>query len=402
MGTRQRMTFVQIKVENIDENASSIFYRSRTTTFKIGSQNLKTPLRPITRGEFNAKKNLPISIPMFDKDNILFLYYKLSFNDMQSFLFDNKKYQNIYNDARGILKRGKYALLPVLLVQPSSEGLNALSNEGLCNKFLRMSIQMQIDLGMPLLTIPHLGKFERCEFLQKILKQTQENNQEVIFFIDLNHEPKHLTKIVDLIGEENTAGAMNLVGFKYHPYKSVSANFDYVWEKLNHKNIGIILADVKRYDENDYLSLIHYSEFRLGDLYCIENPKGYGTPTKLSLKLFDREELTVKSLVKFLPPKDRLIEELELNPDTKDYNYIDFLFDGLDKASNQEQLMRLSYFSKVHELTASTKEIEVSKKFIDQHDSKTYIEEKKPLSSRLSSESFKRASHLNSFIKNEN
>lgn len=196
-----------------------------------------------------------------------------------------------------------------------------------------------------------------------------------MLILDLAHRENEFRKIIDLVKIKNQSDELKLLGLIYHKYADVASNYDYVWSKLRDQNIALFIYDVKRLDFNDLVSIPHYSEFRLGDVYCLENPRGFvnkDKPIKLKVRFFNRARLTVEPIVESLPSIEQLTNDLEIRSE-KDLQFIENL---IEDHSDEDKLVRLSYLSKAHEIAASNKELEASRKYIETNDAKTYIEEK--------------------------
>jgi len=382
------MSKIDVHVNVIDEKdrQSQLFYRCRTTEIRVNGVTFKTPLRPITRSELNAKKNVPVATPLLNDKNILFLPYKLSFEYMKKVLTENEGYKKLYDDAKNLIKRGAHSPLPLILIQPSQQGLLNI-NRITYDRFLRMTFNLQTSLqnnNNNLLTIPYLGEMTQIDIIRKIHESVLKEGMQPIFFLDLKHDEKHFKQIVDFIKDENTTGAINLLGLIFHQYEDVAVNYDYVWDTLKNEKLGIIMSDVKRKFDDDHLSSLHFSEYRLGDVFCIENRTYFVKQkveiAKININFFDRSELTVKDFVHNIPDADKIAQDLDVENSSKDKEYLNILFANKE---DKKKLSRISHLSKVHEVVASKKELTISRDYIDGQNSVDYIKDKKPLYNRI-------------------
>lgn len=376
------MTRINVKVNDIDETTNGLtplFYRSRTITLQSGSKSIETPTRAISRTEFNAKKQVPVSVPIFYNNHILCDYHKLDLKEANAFLNNNEGYKKIFSRANNVAKNSTYALISPMVIQPCKRALSLLNTESLCNKFIRMNFAMQFELKKTILTIPYLGQFETPEFLDKILREIEKNMPESdpMIILDLAHNESNFRKIIDLVKEKNESDMMKLLGLIYHKYTDVASNYDYAWSNLRESNLCIFMQELKRQDFDDNVSIPHYSEYTLGDVYCTENPRVFfdkSRPTKINIKFFNRASLTVDPISEQMPCLDQVIRDLE----TFSNQDAEFVRKIIEDHSDEEKLKRLSYLSKVHEISASNREFEISRKYIGQNDSRTYLEKKNP------------------------
>ncbi len=385
------MSKVKVHVNNVDEKdrKSELFYRCRTTEIQINGITFKTPFRSITRSELNAKKKVPIATPLLNDSDILFLPYKLGSDCTARFLSENQGYSDVYTDAENVMKRGIHASLPLILVQPCQSGLSCISRTTY-EKFLRMTFSLETTLQNKesnLLAVPHLGNLAQLDILKGIHDNILEEGMEPIFFLDLKHDEKHFKQIVDFVKNQSASGTINLLGLIFHPYEEVAINYDYVWDTLKNENIAIIMTDVKR-KFDDHLSCTHFSEYRLGDIFCIENgifiKRKRGGIGKITTMFFDRDDLGIKDFVHYSPDPDKIAHDLAVENNSKDMEYLHYLLTATnDEKELSKALPRINYLSKIHEVTASKKELAVSGEYINDRDSAGYIKDKKLLHQRI-------------------
>ena len=389
-----RIMSIKVKLENIDES-DRYLYRARNIKIKLGtSKTIETPLRAITNTEMNAKASIPAEIPIFANMGVVEIKLtKEKKRNIISFLKKNSSYNSVRDSAYYNLQRMTYFPLSLVLIQPSSSAIFELHKTNRVDKFLRMTIDLQIrDLGLDIVTIPWLDLHPE-EFIKiwNLYRDALPDNIEVIptlRLLDSDPLEKYLSALDPYLDQ---------IKFVIIPYKKIETNkasYDTLWTYLYDKDIAVILIDVKRDEASTTVpkaSSFHYAEFILGDITSLEVPYGGGRskkedsknkkeqpPIEAKLKFFDKEKLTVEPLSELIIEnpswKDLILQTLNRE------ELVQEVLENYHKAQSDPKVLNvMKSISKVHEFIESQHEFKISQKYIKQADSIDYIKEKEAL-----------------------
>jgi hypothetical protein len=94
----------------------------------------------------------------------------------------------------------------------------------------------------------------------------------------------------------------------------------------------------------------------------------------LRLKIFDKDELTLKGISPIIKDYNKILEEVG-HPNDKGLVEMlrHYATEGKDQEDSEERYKILNAFTRVHELKASSAEFENFRNFIKQSDTKTYV-----------------------------
>ncbi|MDH7509380.1 MAG: hypothetical protein QHH00_08350 [Methanomassiliicoccales archaeon] len=385
------MKGLSVKIGNIDESDESVpalFYRSRTAVLKLREGEIKTPCRAVSRSELNAKKNVPITRPIASSGSLVVDVHDLSESELVQFLDTNGAYRKIYDKTMDVLKRAQNASMVVIILQPCQNAYHILSDQEKRDQFLRMWFALQSEIDSPILSVPYVGDLEDERFVGDTIRaaETQGIGADLMFVVDLRHDVRKFKGIIDAVKEAVGTGATNVLGLIYRPHRDCAATYDYVWRTFKEEDVAILMLNIPRYDPNDSVSMPHFTEFRLGDIYCVKNPMRLPLPGANALsrvRFLDRDSLTLPSLDVAVPDTEGVVSQLGV--DCKcDREFVSRLFADLDSLDD-EKIKRIAYLSKVHEVLVSSTEMGISREFIDEGDAVSYLEKKRPLYRKLRS-----------------
>ena len=394
------MNLIDVNVKSIDEN-SKYLYPNRTIQIRTSSNlHIDTPTRAATDYEFNQKALIPTDIPF---DNPAYMSStNISLDEFEKFMHKNGYYSNIINRMELKSRLSLYSNLRLFLLKPTvtdkkdektgikhDSPMKILTQSSfLLERFIRLIIQMQTEVGLDLISIPFIDL--RYEEYEKLINEVDSNleklNKQAVFFIDMGY--KSFEKVIDLLVNKKQA---NLIGLYYKPYRKAHLSYETLKEYID-KDVAFLSSQVTRSDIYD-ISTMHYLPFFYNDIYAVKRPLGFtkmekdknGNKIKIppaysisDIQLFNKETLCIQSLTK----TPALIEAYA--NEYKNDSFIRNLLDNYETAQgDQDKYPILNAFSKVSELKSSLSEFANFQKYVRQNSTKDYIDEKQTLKRTL-------------------
>lgn len=396
------MRTVEVNVTNVDENAKYL-YPNRSVEIRISSNNrITTPTRAATDYEFNQKALIPTDIPI---DNQFYVSVAdLNWGEFQKFMHVNGYYSRVISKMEVKSRLSQYSNLRLFLLKPTktdtfdteTEKINFApmkllkQNEQLLERFIRVIIQMQREVGLNPITIPFidLPLEQYKKLIHDVYVSLNTIGVQPVFFLDLKYEHKHFQEILDLL--VNTYQS-NLVGLYYSPYRLANLNYEVLREYVR-KDVAFLAALVDRSSLYD-ISTMHYLPFFGNDIYAIKRPLGFTkyvrnpsgirvqAPVEYTAKkiaLFDRTNLCIENINK----KPELVDAF-----LAEYRNDNFITSILRNYKNIEGIKRdceaLKAFSKISELKSSQSEFGNFQSFVKHGSSADYIDNQQVLKQAL-------------------
>lgn len=381
------MSSISVKLKNVDESDRYI-YRARSIKIRISSsQSFETPVRAVTNTEMNAKASVPAEIPIDAEVGEVVVKLtspkvsnsKRKERDVLNFITHNKVYDRVNKSIQYQLLSMRYFPLRIVLVQPTNTALNYLHDAGLNQKFLRIVLDLQLRLGLDLITVPWL-KLNPSE-IKKIYLSFSNNfpNKELVFFLS-PEDNKLLTEYLKIIDEIED---IKFIGLLYKKIDTHKPAYDSLWEYTHDRDIAVLLSNVKRDGDIPFqqnLSVIHYAEFIVGDVISREVPipaPSGDTYDMLKTKFFEKLDLTLRNIVE-LSQNIGWVEKISKVLDNE--NSVIQALENYEEAKNdRDKLNVINSISKIHEFKESREEFITSRKYIEKNESMEYIQSKNTL-----------------------
>ncbi len=393
MGERKRM---KISISNIDEMKG--LYSTRSLKIKKKSKTIvETPYRALTHQELNAKSMIPEKIILPSDISIIFRkFYK---NDVEKMLWNNQFVERVIKFLEDYRQRMQHSELIFAFLQPYTKILNEIDISK--EKYLRISTKIQLEAGLDVISLPWLNF--NLKTLREICKSYEKKlpELEIMPVLDIGVDPKELEPIIEYIKELNSTGAINFIGLLYKPVRKALPSYDLLWESLKDTEICIILLDVVRSNVDlRNLSNIHLNEFILGDIISLEvkRPiiKKQSKQRRIQRRSKRKKQIEEKLHI-FNKAELNILPLYEINSKMDDWSaYVAQYFDRRYEIENilknykeadksNEKMRILKAISKVHEFLVSSEEINISRKFINDDETKEYVKEKYLLNMALKS-----------------
>ena len=424
------MTF-EVRVRSLDQE-SPYAYPSRKVEIATSAGRVATPNRAATLYEYNKKATVPTNIPL---DNAASLAVKRpNAATLEKFLEENGVARRWGREMRSAADRMSYSALSAYLVQPTTtdvpppkkngkrpkepaapSGIAYLrSSPAKLERFLRMLIQLQVDSGLDVVAVPHLGlpMSEYKDTARKISSAAAAAGMEPMFAFDLEYQ-KRGDKFEEAMSFLVRDVGARLVAFPNRSYTTVPLSYD-VLAGYAESDVAFVSFDTDRsYRGSNPLSKMHSFPFIGTDIYAIKTPRfvpgasdgqatgasdgqatgasGGGSDGQAtgasgggsaldSVKFFEPSSLTIRPSAERAIDPDALLGEIGERGNARLRGILE---EYGSMGDDTDKIGVLSSVSKVHELKSSTAEFASLRKWIDRGETAEYVKEKPRLESTL-------------------
>ena len=375
-----------VKLKHIDDR-TPYGYPTRSIEIRTDSGVITTPIRMVTSHEYNQKALTPSDITL---DDAASLYMgRFSGNALNNFLTEDRPYEMLCNRLR-IHKQRTYAHLGLALLKPTSNAKQQelFGVEKHLQKFYRMIIRAQIDNGYDLISIPIPRSTPGArQVMTGIHRMLEKDNLSCIFFFELGKEfPELLRHAVDDLEQA-------VIGVQYKRFDKAIQSYEAI-RGYHDRDVAFIVANAQRQDYKfGNLSPVHYMPFLSNDIFATMVPSPMVPPDLPTdphkrneeirtrrlrrldgLQLFDKNQLTLRSLVQKHFDIDKLLTEIG-QPYNATLRTMLANFEEAGTSDNDLKLQRLSALTKVHESKASSAELHEFSKRIKERGVKEYVDE---------------------------
>jgi hypothetical protein len=367
-----------------------------------------TPMRAASNYEYNQKGKIPTEITI---DNSVSLSVrKMNVTQIVEFLNTNGKYHSLSKKIKESNEVMKYSPLRLHLIEATKtpltdkntkkrteSGLEFLKkNQNEREKFLRLVIKLQQDIGLSVICIPYLDLpySEYSKFSLTIAKELRKQNQEPLLIFDLDYM-NSAEKFSQALSYFINQAGITLFACRHKSFVRNAISYDTI-SRYCEKEIAFISYDVPRTEISRLqLSTMHSLPFIGNDIYAIESPifipKEDGDKSiqrqnilnsKESLKFFNPSNLNIEPSNIRIQHASKILQEMDQSNNQR----LDEILNGYDIIENDVQ--KLGVFralTKVHELNSSSKEFKNVQRFIDSNESREYVKSKETLDSYFSS-----------------
>ena len=401
------MVFKDVKVKSIDQK-SPYFYPARRIEITTSEKRIITPSRAATLYEYNKKSEIPTDIPF--ENEISVSLKKLNKNKLINFLKGNGLYSRWSKDMFDTSDTMKYSPFTAHIIQPTisnvkkkgKDGKTSVTesgveylrkNKSLRERFLRLIIKMQSDIGLDVITIPYLNLplSEYEELVKSVTRELHRENKEPMFVFDLEYQ-KRGDKFEDAMKFLIDKAKSKLIAFPNKSFQNSAVSYD-ILSGYSEKEVAFVTFEVERaYKTGDTLSKMHSHPFIGHDIYAVKTPR-YFPPAdesvetapyvkqKESIQFFNPDNLLIQSSTERIKNIPKILDEI----DQKDNRWMKTILNDFEKIkTEQDEIYIIDAISKIHELKSSTAEFEEVKKRIKSEESTEYIKEQTYLSNRLS------------------
>jgi len=402
------MNTVDVRVINTDDNEKYL-YPSRSVEIRVSSSNrIITPTRAVTDYEFNQKALIPTEMPI--ENQVYISVADLNWGEFQKFMHVNGYYAKVISTMELKSRLSQYSNLRLFLLKPTitdtvDEETGKINyapmklleqNPALLERFIRVIIQMQNEVGVNPVTIPflELPLEQYKEIIRDVYLSLGKIGKQPVFFIDMRYQ--HFQPIVDLLTKEYQS---NLIGLYFRKYREANLNYDYLRDYAK-KDVAFLATLVDRSSLYD-ISTMHYLPFLGNDIYAVKRTPGFAKYVKdengyvrdeTGKKIVAPVEYTAKNIA-FFDKENLCIENINKNPKLvqlflAEYRNDDFITALLKNRNNVEGKKRdcdaLKAFSKVSELISSQSEFISFQDYVKQDSSADYIDDRAVLKQTLS------------------
>lgn len=400
------MTLKDVKFKWSDTKSPYV-YPSRTIEIDTSNGRILTPTRSATLYEHNQQVAIPATTPI--KNPISLSVKKMNKNKLMIFLKGNGLYKNWAKQMSDDDDRMKYAWLRSHVIQPTTSpqiikkdgkkvseiesGVDYLvANSSEREKFIRLILKMQTDIGLEIISVPYLRLPLSVykTYIRDTVKSIRNQNKEPLVIFDLQYEEKG-DKFSDAISFLIDEMQIQLIGFPNRAFESSAISYDTLSQHYE-KNTAFISFDAERtFSKTNIISKMHCDPFIGTDVYSVKTPR-YVPPedknkdekfekTKESIQFFNKENLLIEPSQNRIKNIDSLLEEMG---EAKNQKLSTILNDYDAIGKEQDKIMIINALSKFHELRSSTTEFntEVQKR-IKNSESAEYIEKRTNLKSTL-------------------
>jgi len=413
MGERQGLSFKGIKVKSIDDK-SPYLYPNRSIEIRTSEGVVNTPTRAATLYEYNQKGRVPTETTI--ENGISLSIRKLNSDKVKEFLLSNGTYRNMSSSIEEAEDMMKYSPFRAHIIQPTTtqpieiqpdktkkkldSAVQYLAkNTKEREKFLRLIIKMQSDLGLSIITVPYLGLplSDYKQLVTETAKIIRNQGREPLYIFDLDYQ-KRGDKFAEAVSFLIKEAEIKLIAFPYRSFVRNAISYDTLSQYIT-KDVAFLSINTEREDElNSQISTMHYLPFMGNDIYAIKSPRYVPPPEQAETSAAGtsgkKQELTTDS-IKFFNPRNLLIESsaqrvrqpplvLEEMNEKNNSKLLEVLDDYGNIGTDSDKMNVFRALSKIHELKSSTKEFAKLQKLVDSQESKVYVEEKTYLKSSLS------------------
>jgi hypothetical protein len=391
------MQTIDVKVNSID-HSTRFLYPNRTVLIRPSSStNINTPTRAATDYEFRQKTVIPTPIPL--RNPIYISTENLSLNKFEKFVHKNGYYDIIRTRTEVKSRQAQHALVRLFLLRPTitdkrdkvkrviypSPMRLLKENHLLLERFIRLIIHLQSEVGLNPITIPFFElPFQEWEKqVIEIDKSIEMIGNQPVFFLDMAYP--EIDKALDLLVNKLQ---LNIVGLYFKPYRRATVAYEALRNYVE-KNVAFITVNVDRTDIKNtmtMLSTMHYLPFFGNDICAIKRPMGFQKKiidqngnirtvpfdySIMHINLFDKQSLCIQPIRQAQATMNRLTFEY------KNDTFIPQILANYETANGAKaQYEVLNAFSKVSELKDSTSEFGVFQQYINQNSAKDYVEQK--------------------------
>jgi hypothetical protein len=417
-----------MKINNIEVKEMDTKFTlkpTRTGLIKVGSTNIRTPLRAANQYEYNCKARVPTDILVNSEINLKFK--NLSYNNLAKLLTENEPFASIHRAQENANDIVKHTLLNFSVFQPSINSekkkdpvtgeikvvrhaaMEILEQETELDKFLDLIIALQESLNFDVITIPYLKlpySIIEAQY-KKRAAQIRKAGKEPFFIIDLKHTATDFEKIITLLVKDLQ---VRLVGLLFKRFKDAALNYRLL-SKYYSKDVLFFTLQVGRYDTRfDNISSFHYMPFLVNDIFVLAAPRGHskeesgeigGSPGAKStkaeplkvesyqdrlakLKLFNKRKLTLDGLTPIINNYKDLLGDVGNSDDARLTEMLrNYATEGNDEKETEERYRNLNAFTRVHELKISSAEFAKFRSHIEKSDTESYVSSHPILSSTV-------------------
>lgn len=370
-------------IKKIDLQGEYDAFGGRCLRVKTDKGTFYTPERRATSSEFEYKQQLPVRGTI---DNAVGeIVSDFRDNELNQFLAGNGPFKNRKSRLESLADMMEYSDISFY---PQLKKGNLVNSEGLF-----LFTELQLNTPIDSVSIPPFSH-DTFQSYTKILKDycngirnSSSGKQEPVPYLDMGLPPEEFKKkaefIWSLCKEENEL--LNSMGVIYRPVDSNIQNYLYLHSNRQ-RNILINASGVERiHSRRVPTSEMHILQRYGIDTYSVKTKRFYNPPNNESKK--GKEEINRIELEKLRLYDANTIGVIKIDEWSKRYNtvlncdcivcknndinsFIDkYAYDHNGEINNQ----LLIKATKIHELFASTKEFENSKKYIQEGDLKTYF-----------------------------
>jgi hypothetical protein len=270
-------------------------------------------------------------------------------------------------------------------------------------RFLRFNIQLQVDLGLDLISIPYLRLplNSYCQLVEDIARNLRKQNREPFIIFDLGYGKAE--KFSDALSFFIKKVNISIIGFNYKSFTNHAVSYDVLSQYID-KDVAFVMLNTERLDIiNNQISTMHYMPFLGNDVFAVKTPQFRGGSDPFAAT---KQKLSSMKLIKFFNPSNLIIEPamLRVNKPRELLNEIhessnmrlfDILsdYDAENKDEDEYRVPVLRSLSKVHELKSSTKEFGELQKRVKSSEASDYVREKRYLESCLTNLRRTRTTH---------
>jgi hypothetical protein len=272
--------------------------------------------------------------------------------------------------------------------------ITLLEKEKTRQKFLRQIIALQDGLGFDPITIPfmNLSLSDYKATVDQVNAALSVKDKEAVFFLDMAYP--YFTELLRYI---TSAKGSRLIGIFYRQYHKRVQEYETLYS-YRKKDVLFVMAEIDRYatDMAD-VSSIHMLPFLANDVMVVEFPAApmmdendeaqvekfrykQSLPVDTRIRGFNSEELSVREIGSLIGRKEMLLSEVDKPGDSALMNMLDNYTDATSDADN---FKALNSFFRVHEIVASSKELDRLHPYIRDQAGLEYVKEKPLLSNAL-------------------
>jgi len=370
------------------------FYSTRAVDVQTRDGTLHTPLRALSQSELDAKARVPLTVPMHAP--VSGTFKRMSSNDVSRLFLDNDFVENQIQSLENRRQRMQHSSLLFALFQPSPSAIaDHLAQDKDKDKFLRMTLRLQQEAGMNLITVPWVG-YSASRAIEEFKTLESETEVEPIFFLDQSMTPDEIKEVSPYLKDLVSSDRVHFIGLLHRPVRKTLASCEALWSSFKDTNAAIISAGIERFDENlDDLSGIHLKEFIVGDILLADvrrifvgedtekvpkKPPEFRIPNiERTLRIFDKSTLTISTIQS--RHSDDWIDDVVNELGEPQLKHI--LRSRREAETDKDKYDVLTGISKTHEYLSSQHEVQVSREFISKGETEEYLGGKTVLNSGL-------------------
>jgi hypothetical protein len=372
------MRLIDVTRRESDESSENLpyYYQGRSIRIRTDRGEIVTPARMVSRSEYNARANVPLSMP--PPLDLAVDFKTINSDQMRTFSTENKTVNDIKSKARKFTHITQKAKLRLQFFQPANTAIYVFKGMNAANRRNFIELQanhVQLGLGNKIITYPFLN-LPFSQFKQYVDKYFNDDPFSTVFLVDMKAKPKQFTKMIDYLVQKGS----RIIGLIHEDADVIPIQHQIIASNYaNNENLCFIACQVKRKCLVEEASGLHPLQFSGIDLVApYQRPTGgESEPNLAKVEFFVKNSLMFQGVYPaFEYGGTSIIDDFDMSASYQtDRAWLRDMIDGYTQAARDKFMFKELYnLSRIHECVSSNTEFGTSRRLIQSQESNEYFE----------------------------